>query len=561
MAADSAARNYGQVNPGFTGTIAGVQSGDLLSLAFSTAAVPNSPAGTYPITVTVVDPGEKISNYAVTSTAGVLTVRDRIESPGVAHDGYVAAATVFFDANRNSVKDANEPSTQTDDRGNFTLILGSQFDTDGDGLVEPSEGSIVLTGGVDIATGLPMRTALTAPPGSTVVNPLTTILTEILAQNPGSTVAGAQAQLAAALNIPAGVNLTTYDPLAGALASDPSSTAVLKAGAKVQDTLVQVSALLQGASSQPQAQVANAAVRVMAEKVSSGQSLDLTQSSTVQSVIQRTGQDRGTTLSAAVQESTANVIANGNQIKDDAAARAGSQLEASREITRTQVITQGEVALALTQIGTSPSTAAAALPGISGTSFLEKVQAAPVGDVQGDDVRPGTFSFGQPTFRLQTSNPDLANVTVYRTFGNRGQVSLTIALGIDAGPARATVPVTFADREISKTVDLAAALRSDYLLASQPSARLGLLLPSNAPPLAFLGAQSTATLTKIAPTITQGPSDQVAIRGNSFSLAVSATPRHGRIIDGERMASIFSWRNRRACSSEMRAWRTRENIP
>jgi hypothetical protein len=256
-AASDASRNYGAANPAFTGTLAGVQNADNLTLSFATPAVLTSSPGEYVFTPSVSDPNGKLTNYSLTSTPGILTVRNQANFAGIARDGYVAGATVFFDANKNRVRDANEPSTQTDAAGNFSLALGSQFDLNANGQFEPSEGSLVLTGGIDIATGLAMKTPLTAPPGSTVVNPLTTILTATLDQNPGATVAQAQAQLAAALNIPAGVDLTTYNPLAGGAAADPVTPAILKAGAKVQDTLVQVSALLSGVSGQTASQVAN----------------------------------------------------------------------------------------------------------------------------------------------------------------------------------------------------------------------------------------------------------------------------------------------------------------
>jgi hypothetical protein len=35
---------------------------------------------------------------------------------GVVIDGYISGATLFLDANKNGVKDTNEPSTTTDSR-------------------------------------------------------------------------------------------------------------------------------------------------------------------------------------------------------------------------------------------------------------------------------------------------------------------------------------------------------------------------------------------------------------------------------------------------------------
>ena len=79
-------------------------------------------------------------------------------------DGYVAGATVFVDTNENGVRDEGEFSTTTDADGNFTI----PDDVDG-------YGPLVGYGGTDIMTGLAFKGTLTAPAGSTVLNPLTTV--------------------------------------------------------------------------------------------------------------------------------------------------------------------------------------------------------------------------------------------------------------------------------------------------------------------------------------------------------------------------------------------------
>jgi MBG domain-containing protein len=61
-------------NPTFTGTITGLQNGDNITATYSTNAVPSSSIGSYAITPTLVDPGGKLGNYAVTVNNGTLTV-------------------------------------------------------------------------------------------------------------------------------------------------------------------------------------------------------------------------------------------------------------------------------------------------------------------------------------------------------------------------------------------------------------------------------------------------------------------------------------------------------
>jgi 6-phosphogluconolactonase (cycloisomerase 2 family) len=75
VTAANASRFYGDPNPAFTGTITGIKNGDNITASYSTAAIPASPLGTYPIVPVLVDPTGKLSNYTVTAlNNGILTV-------------------------------------------------------------------------------------------------------------------------------------------------------------------------------------------------------------------------------------------------------------------------------------------------------------------------------------------------------------------------------------------------------------------------------------------------------------------------------------------------------
>ena len=74
IAAASASRPYGQTNPVLTATITGLLNQDAITATYATTAQTNSPAGTYPITPTVVDPQGLAPNYTVALASGTLTV-------------------------------------------------------------------------------------------------------------------------------------------------------------------------------------------------------------------------------------------------------------------------------------------------------------------------------------------------------------------------------------------------------------------------------------------------------------------------------------------------------
>ncbi|MBW3587034.1 MAG: VCBS repeat-containing protein, partial [Cyanobacteria bacterium 0813] len=96
-------------------------------------------------------------------------------------DGYISGATLFLDANKNGIKDTNEPSTTTDSGGKFNLNIPFEtFDTNKNGEIDPSEGNLVAIGGTDTATGLPLETPVSAPQDTSVVTLLTSLVADLI---------------------------------------------------------------------------------------------------------------------------------------------------------------------------------------------------------------------------------------------------------------------------------------------------------------------------------------------------------------------------------------------
>jgi VCBS repeat-containing protein len=152
---------------------------------------------------------------AAAGTSGLQALASRLSAAGIkghVADGYVKGATVFADANGNHKLDAGEWSATTDAAGGFTLPANVQ-------------GALVATGGTDLLTNKAFKGLLSAPAGSTVLNPITTLVKALMDKGGATTtVEQATALLARALNLPAGVNMLAYDPLA-VLASSSASAA------------------------------------------------------------------------------------------------------------------------------------------------------------------------------------------------------------------------------------------------------------------------------------------------------------------------------------------------
>jgi VCBS repeat-containing protein len=72
--ADNKARPYGEDNPPLTGSLEGVRNNDDITVEFLTEAGRSSAVGDYAIKPTLKDPTNKLSNYDVSTTDGVLSV-------------------------------------------------------------------------------------------------------------------------------------------------------------------------------------------------------------------------------------------------------------------------------------------------------------------------------------------------------------------------------------------------------------------------------------------------------------------------------------------------------
>jgi hypothetical protein len=101
----SASRMFGEGNPVFTGSLTGVQSGDVIAASYSTTATASSPIGNYDIVPTLLDPNNRLENYTLTVTNGLLTIvgaprftsiaRTALGSVHLVCDVYVGRTYVF----------------------------------------------------------------------------------------------------------------------------------------------------------------------------------------------------------------------------------------------------------------------------------------------------------------------------------------------------------------------------------------------------------------------------------------------------------------------------------
>lgn len=192
-------------------------------------------------------------------------------SSGRAIDGYVKGATVYRDLHNLGTRDADEPSTTTDDHGNYTL--------------PGSGGIIVVTGGTDTVTGKPFLLTMKAPDGATVVTPLTTMVVAVMAANPGVTADQAQDQVKDLLGVDAAGSLLSVNPIAEMAGSD-GAKAMMAAIAQMATTINALVAATSGTATPLSAQSVLAA---LVNKMTAGTPINLTDKASLESLVAATG--------------------------------------------------------------------------------------------------------------------------------------------------------------------------------------------------------------------------------------------------------------------------------
>ncbi len=340
-------------------------------------------------------------DFTITRTRGSDGVVEDIDvtvtvddvAAGSAQDGYIANALVFIDTDGDGVYDAGtDPATVTDEGGNFELPQGAS-------------GTLILQGGVnpitnvqavDISTGLDFNGTLTAPSGSTVVTPVTTLIHSIAGEGASSAqIASAETQVSTALGIDDSVELTTFDPINAALNGDANGTDVHAAGTQVLNTVVLTSAAVEGAGGTGGDAAAFDALADTVENASGA--LDLGDTAVVSSVITnagtQAGADAGVVTTAA--NSTAAIIADTNTAVDTAVSGATDALDALTGVTQTAIVAQGNAASDLETAvtaagGGDTSQLATAEANYTDANLTTAVNNATVGTIEPGRVFTGT---------------------------------------------------------------------------------------------------------------------------------------------------------------------------
>ena len=302
---------------------------------------------------------------------------------GRASDGYISGATVFADANGNGELDIGEISTTTAADGTFTLTGGT--------------GNLVMFGGVDVSTGLEFLGVLSAPNGSTVVTPLTTLVTALVTaadldpedpdyeDNLQDAIDAAQLSIAQAFGLNSSIDLQNFDPVAAAAAGGAGAadaTAILAAGIQVQTTIAQITAAAGSATTG--ADVVSAVASAISD--AGGSTVNLSNTTTLTSIIN----EAAPTASTATVNAATQIVSEANAAIVNAASGGGDPLEILTSLAQAATVALGQTTDALTaaaaavEAGTGDFTAAVA--NNTGGALTTAILAAEVGDPDGSEI-------------------------------------------------------------------------------------------------------------------------------------------------------------------------------
>lgn len=355
----------------------------------------------------------------------------------------------YLDANGNGFFDA-EPWTITDANGNFDGLSGTGS-LKIQGWTFNADGSLPT---LDLSTGKVFNGSLSAPEGSTVINPITTLVQSAVSS--GKSTEEAQTLVKSVLGVSGQLDLLSFDPVASS-----QNTAQATDALKVQKAALQVANLMQVAVDTTSAAGANNALNVVdsvasslvaaASATASGRTLDLGSSSLISNALNAAADtafsEQGSTAKEVLKAQSQNIGAALSQVNTsidtivNTALSAGStsgkvdtasalvNIVAAQIVAQEQVSAQAQTAVAQGVISGDTSSASINLNlsqsmGLAlskvGQVFVAQAGAAP--QAVNDQVRlslPGNLGNTRAALTVQGSvlNNDTADTGFSKTVG------------------------------------------------------------------------------------------------------------------------------------------------
>ena len=307
--------------------------------------------------------------------------------------GPISGAVAFLDANRNGLRDFldidgdgiqgdDEPYevwTYTRADGFFELVFPIVFDRNANGVIDLDEGQIVVAGGTDMSTRLPLQIPFIAPAGCYIASPLSTLLSRLVNDH-GFDLETAQERVREALQLPE-VDLLLFNYLSEETSSDVVAAEVFTADVKLLNAMTMAGSFISGMPNTPSLRqttdlvVADLAAMIVAP----GSILDLSSTTFMESLVNGVLYGTGLEADAGVVASAASVMAASNQYID--ALPEGGDIEYFGHVVQLQTLAQGEIAQQLVQVGNGSADIGVLIDDYTGATLDDRVATANIGNL------------------------------------------------------------------------------------------------------------------------------------------------------------------------------------
>ncbi|PTN11122.1 hypothetical protein C8R11_11361, partial [Nitrosomonas aestuarii] len=495
---------------------AALQFKNKVDVAYYYSIDKNGPATDLSVLQRVTD---SVTNLADTVNDAKLILDSDVS--GKVIDGYIRDAAIFADLNGDGVLNEDEVSTITDEYGNYSLVGIEAF------------GNLIAVGGSDIATGRLFEGSLSAPAGSSVVTPLTTLIYQIV-QNSTLSVSHASAIVLRTLSLNQNIDLINFDPIKESVRSDTDAIttdialAAQAAADQVNILVGLTAALLNGAGITANEDIAiNLVYKVLAASIVSEntqKSFDLASKADITQVIQSSIvetiiDDTQLTQVGLLLADVSRAIANLNNAVADVLTNRTDAILALNKLTAIQIVAENiEIDIETIASTGDLKSVLAKTEGVNLTRAVEVARTV-VGDVDGNGSSDATknFNFGNfGTFVVTEANGIL-------TFGGSASGNITIEW---TGAAGNSVAMFIRGGVIATTtVDFAGSTKKITLASGQTLAGTA----ANFSGLTFDGA-GNVILTGESTVFELVAIDYSAVTGsvtysiNDFSMAIVGAP-------------------------------------
>ena len=194
--------------------------------------------------------------------------------------------------------------------------------------------------------------------------------------------------------------MLNFDMFEEAGNENPAATEVIKAAAKVQDTIVQAGSFISGASTISKAASYNLISEILVKKIKEQQPIELNDVETLESVVEEAAVKAQVVIAPESIKGAAAIISDSNQLKESAVDAADSVSNAAQEISRVQGHAQSESQSDLADLGAGIQSLEALEIKYEAENLEKLVEETAVGPVSGVDERVGTFAFSSADYEV-----------------------------------------------------------------------------------------------------------------------------------------------------------------